>query len=237
MVFDRQRVDEVVERRDLGRRDPLPAAEVDPERVRPRREHRRHVAVEAGAVLDPLGAAGVARIVVQIVAATGGEQGPVVATAVRQHADPAVERLARPALGRQDALVAGVGEGRDRDGARAVLDEHERAHDVDHRHLDPLPLTGPLTMEQRGGHGPGDGESADLVGHQRRQQHRIAAETREQVTQSARRLDDVVVSRVVGAGRVRREAGRLAVHEPRAGPRRHRRRRDAAGRARPDAGS
>ena len=37
--------------------------------------------------------------------------------------------------------------------------------------------------------------------------------TREQIADSTRRLDDVVVRRVVGAGRVRWESGRLAEHD------------------------
>ena len=150
-------------------------------------------------MLDPLGTAGESGIVVEVVAATGREDGAVVATAVREHADPAVERRARPALRRQDALVAGAGDGGNGDGTRPVLDEHERPHHIDHRHLDALPFARALSVEQRRGHRSGDGEAADLVGHQCREQHRLEAEPREEGADSTRRLDDVVIRRVVGA--------------------------------------
>src|SRR5664280_1804243 len=71
-----------------------------------------------------------------------------------------------------------------------IRDRHERSHDVDHRDLDPLSLSGPLAMEEGGEHRVGNGEAADLVCNQGGDELRLALHAAEGVGEAGTGLPD-----------------------------------------------
>ena len=100
-----------------------------------------------------------------------------------------------------------------------MLDEVERQHGVEHRHLDALALAGALPVEQRRQHRLDDGQRGHLVAERRRHEVGHAERGGVQPRVAGEGLDDVVVGREVGGTAVAAEAVRLAVDEPGSGRR------------------
>ncbi|MFT3855099.1 MAG: hypothetical protein QM733_20545 [Ilumatobacteraceae bacterium] len=163
------------------------------------------------------------RLVEQLLAPDGREQPVPVLVAVRHHRDVAVGGAVRAAGRRHDPAVARRLAGHR--GARQVLDEVEREHRVEHRHLDALAPAGAFAVEKRGQHGGDDRLPGDLVGDDRGEEHRRADGALVERWHPGSRLDDVVVRRPVLLRRSGAEALRLAVDEPRPRSRRRRCRR------------
>jgi hypothetical protein len=200
MVVLGEGVDELFERGHGRRRDPGPAAELEPLRRGARRHDQGHVAVEAVGMGDPR-SGGVDALVVGEVRTPGfGEQVHVVLPRVGEHVDPAVAGALRLALGIEDPAVTRRAEGRHRGGGPRVLDEGEGRHDVDHGDLDPLAPAGPLPFEEGGHDGVGDGQPADLVRHQGGDEDGLTVHAPEGVGYARAGLDHVVVGRGVGGG-------------------------------------
>src|SRR5207247_2017122 len=162
-----QGVDYVVEVGDLGARDAVLVAERQPLRSAAGGDDGDDLGVEEVRVLVADAAGGVPLVAEQVVAAAGLEQDVEVLPGVREDVDPAVGGALRPAVGRQDAGIAGRSQRRAGNGAGAVLDERERLHDVDHRDLDALAAPGALAAEQGGGDRIHDRDATDLVGADR----------------------------------------------------------------------
>ncbi len=206
-------VDQLLQCGHGGRRDRRGRAELEPLGRGPGDEEVGHVAVEGVGVGDP-GPGRLDALVLDEVGASGlAEQVHVVLTGVGQDGDPTVTGPLGLALGIEDAPVAGGSLGRHRGRRPGVLHQGEGRHDVDHRDLHPLTPAGALPLEQRGQHGVGDGQAADLVGHEARHQHRHAALATEGVGNARAGLDDVVVGGCVGGGGVRGVPLGLAVHD------------------------
>ena len=123
-----------------------------------------------------------------------------VGVGVGQEAHPAVGSPVRSAKRVEQPHVADVADrGLERVTAM-VLDEVERHHRLEHRHLDRLPLAGAELVDHRGQHGLGDRHPANLVGDDRRHEAGRAVDPLVQVDQARRRLDHVVVGGAVGVG-------------------------------------
>ncbi len=205
--------EDLVDVRHCVRGDALPLADLEPFGRRALRDDRAEVRVDDLRVDRSSGDVGEPRLVEQLLATDRCEQPSPVLVRVREQGDVAVARAVRTTGGREDAAVAGwlPFDGR----TRQMLDEVEREHRVEHRHLDTLASPGPFPVEQRRQDGADDGLARDLVpderGQERRGSDRRVAEPRE----TSRGLDDVVVRGPVLVGRAGAEALRLAVHEPR----------------------
>ena len=95
-----------------------------------------------------------------------------------------------------------------------VLDHHVGGHRLEHRHLDRLAFPGARAVVERREHRGEHGERAGLVGDDGRHVARLAGERRLERREPARRLDHVVVGRLVAVRPRRAEAVGRAVDEP-----------------------
>ena len=94
-----------------------------------------------------------------------------------------------------------------------MLDQHERTHRLTHRDLDFLALTGAGMVEESSGNRLCNHQPGDLVGDQRRHQHRRQPDALRQIDNSAGGLNDVVIGRCVGQGGIDGITRRRAVDQ------------------------
>ena len=177
-----------------------------------------HIGIHGIDVLRAVRHAAKARIAVPefAVAHQAHERLPV-AVGVDDGADPAVDRPVGPAVGRQQARVAGQRGivGREGGGAQVVA-EHEGGHGLVHRHLDVLAFLGPALLQQCGEHRLHHVQAHRLVGDIERQVARASVRRAgHQTRQSDHALDQVVVGRLARVGAVLGEAGQEDVDQPR----------------------
>src|SRR5437870_5543634 len=142
------------------------------------------------------------------------EERPPVRVGIGDDGQIAVPRAERAPPAIEDPLVAGGLERWDERLAVEVLHHDVGDHGLEHRHLDGLPLAGPLAVEQRRQHRGEHGERARLVGDDRRYVARLAHEGGLERREPRGRLDDVVVRGLVAVGAARAKAVGRAVDEP-----------------------
>src|SRR3989441_512082 len=142
------------------------------------------------------------------------EERPPVRVGIGDDGQIAVPRAERAPPAIEDPLVAGGLERWDERLAVEVLHHDVGDHGLEHRHLDGLPLAGPLAVEQRRQHRGEHGERARLVGDDRRYVARLAHERGLERREPRGRLDDVVVRGLVAGGAARAKAVGRAVDEP-----------------------
>ena len=120
-----------------------------------------------------------------------------------------------PAMAGQHARIAGVLRPRGERRLPQVVDDVERDHRLQHRHVHDLPLAGPFAPDQSGGDGRRQIDAAELVGERVRDEPRLSVGLADQPGNAALALDHVVECRTFAPRAVLVVAGGVGVDDAR----------------------